>query len=86
MKYSAIIKKKLEENFSPSLIEVIDESDLHAGHAGARPGGETHFKVRMVARSFEGMSNLERQRAVYKTLKYELEERVHALSLELSVK
>ena len=84
MEYFERIKKKLNENFSPSLLEVIDESDLHAGHSGARPEGETHFKVRMTSKSFKNMSRVERQRAVYRVLKRELDERVHALSLDLS--
>ena len=73
------------KEFAPSDLEVIDESDLHAGHSGAKPGGETHFRVRMTSKSFVGMSRIDRQRAVHKALKNELEERVHALSLNLSV-
>ena len=85
MTYLDRIKKKLEENFFPSSLLVVDESELHAGHAGARPGGETHFRVVMASESFKDMSRVERQRAVHKVLNSELEERVHALSLELSV-
>jgi BolA protein len=85
MKYLNRIEKKLQENFLPEFLEVIDESDLHAGHSGARPGGETHFRVRMQSKSFDGLSRIDRQRSVHKVLKLELEERVHALSLELSV-
>ncbi len=84
MKYCARIEEKLKQKFFPSYIEVVDESDLHAGHSGARPGGETHFKVIMVSRCFEGLSRIDRQRAVYRALKSELDERVHALSLVLS--
>ncbi len=84
MTYLERIEKKLKRNFSPDTLEVIDESDLHAGHSGSRPGGETHFRVKMISRSFTGMSRLERQRAVHKVLKIELQERVHALSLKLS--
>ena len=85
MKYFDRIENKLIKEFAPSDLEVIDESDLHAGHSGAKPGGETHFRVRMISKSFLGMSRIERQRAVHKVLKNELEERVHALSLNLSV-
>ena len=84
MTYLERIEKKLKRNFSPDTLEVIDESDLHAGHSGSRPGGETHFRVKMISRRFTGMSRLERQRAVHKVLKIELQERVHALSLKLS--
>ena len=85
MKYFDRIENKLIKEFAPSDLEVIDESDLHAGHSGAKPGGETHFRVRMTSKSFVGMSRIDRQRAVHKALKDELEERVHALSLNLSV-
>ena len=85
MEYFKRIETKLQETFSPEFLEVIDESDLHAGHSGARPGGETHFRVKMQSKSFDGLSRIDRQRSVHKVLKLELEERVHALSLELSV-
>jgi BolA protein len=58
-----------------------DESARHAGHAGARPEGETHFRVRIVSGAFEGLSRVERQRKVHAVLKVELVGRVHALSL-----
>ncbi len=86
MNYFDRIEKKLREEFSPSLLEVIDESDLHAGHSGARPGGETHFRVHLASEKFAGLSRLDMQRAVYKVLESELSERVHALSLHISVK
>ena len=54
------------------------------GHSGARPGGETHFRVKMVSNFFEGMSRIDKQRAVHQVLESELKERVHALSLELT--
>ena len=85
MEYWKRIEKKMQENFSPEFLEVIDESGLHAGHSGARPGGETHFRVKMQSKHFRGMSRIDRQRSVHSALKSELEERVHALSLELSV-
>ena len=85
MEYLKRIEKKLQENFSPEFLEVVDESELHAGHSGARPGGETHFRVKMRSKTFEGLSRIDRQRRVHQALSTELEERVHALSLELSV-
>ena len=83
MKYLNRIEKKLKENFSPTFLEVLDESNQHAGHIGSRPGGETHFKVSMSSTRFKGLSRVQRQRAVYKVLDEELNERVHALSLTL---
>ena len=84
MKYSDRIKRKLEKNFSPSLLVVTDESNLHVGHGGYQPGGETHFKVEMVSTHFVDKSRIHCQRMVYKVLEQELQERVHALSLVLS--
>ena len=84
MKYCERIEKKLTEIFKPTILEVIDESALHAGHVGAKPEGETHFRVRLQSKLFTGKSRLERQRAVYKVLNIEIQERVHALALELS--
>ena len=76
------IRQRLQEAFTPQLLEVIDDSAKHAGHAGARPGGETHFSVNVVAASFEGESKVTRQRRVYAALAEELRpEGVHALAL-----
>src|SRR5512144_1936186 len=55
--------------------------DRHAGHAGARPEGETHFRIEIVSASFQGLSRVERQRLVHRLLAAELAGRVHALSL-----
>jgi len=78
------IRRKLTDRFSPDALEVIDESHLHAGHSGARPEGETHFRVRMTAAFFDGLSRVERQRAVNETLKDELAGPVHALAMSVS--
>lgn len=77
------IEAKLSAAFQPSALEVIDESHLHEGHAGARDGGETHFRVRMTAAAFDGRSRLDRQRAVLALLAEELDGPVHALALKL---
>jgi len=75
------IRQKLALTFAPEELVVTDDSAKHAGHAGARPGGETHFDVRIVAKSFDGLSRVERQRRVYAALAEELKAQVHALSL-----
>lgn len=75
------IRRKLGERFAPSELVIDDESGRHAGHAGARPGGETHFRVRVVSSAFEGLGRVARQRAVYDALSVELQDRVHALSV-----
>jgi BolA protein len=84
MAYAERIRDKLTAAFSPKVLQIEDESARHAGHAGAQPGGETHFTVTLVSDSFSGKSRLERQRAVYKVLAAELQERVHALALNLA--
>jgi BolA family transcriptional regulator, general stress-responsive regulator len=75
---------KLTDAFSPDHLEIIDESENHRGHGGWREGGETHFRVVMRAPAFDGMSRVERSRAVHRVLKQELSDRVHALALDLS--
>jgi len=68
---------------SPTALEVIDESELHRGHAGWREGGQTHFRIRMAAPVFAGLSRVERHRLVNRTLG-DIVPRIHALALELS--
>ena len=75
------IEEKLKTAFTPDYLEVIDESFLHAGHGGARPEGETHFRVTVVTTVFEGASRLERQRRVMDVLSEELDGPVHALAI-----
>lgn len=75
------LRAKLEQALSPLSLDIEDESAQHAGHAGAREGGETHFRVRIVSTSFAGLSRVQRQRKVYAAVAEELAERVHALSL-----
>ena len=81
MSVADTIRRKLTERFAPTRLEVEDQSHLHIGHEGARPGGETHFAVTIASSSFIGQSRLARQRLVYETLADELASRVHALSL-----
>jgi len=76
------IAASLTTSFAPSALEVIDESDRHAGHAGARPEGETHFRVRIVSATFAGMTRLARHRAVTEALADEFVGGLHALSIE----
>jgi BolA protein len=75
------IRDKLTGRFSPTRLEIVDESHRHAGHAGARPEGETHFAVTIVAPAFKGLSRVARQRLVYEALADELASHIHALSL-----
>jgi BolA protein len=77
------IRTVLAETFSPAEIDVQDDSHQHAGHAGARPGGQTHYTVRVVTPAFEGMSRVARSRAVHAALEPEFGTGLHALSLRL---
>ncbi|MCA3692864.1 MAG: BolA family transcriptional regulator [Aquidulcibacter sp.] len=87
------MRKKLTEAFAPLVLEILDESASHAGHAGAavhaaKQGGsatgtgETHFHVTIVSAAFTGLNRVERQRAVYQVLAEELAGPVHALALK----
>jgi BolA protein len=77
------IEKLLKEQFAPALLALDDESSRHAGHAGARPEGETHYRLRLVSPAFEGLSPVARQRLVYHAVGAEFEAGLHALSLDL---
>jgi BolA protein len=78
------IENKLQVAFHPDSLIVVDESHLHAGHAGARPEGETHFRVTLVSPAFAGKSRVERHRMVNKALSEELAGPVHALAVHAS--
>lgn len=82
MRVADRITDKLTRRFSPAALQVIDDSARHHGHAGWREGGETHFKVEIVAAAFAGQSRVARQRLVYQTLAEELAGPVHALELK----
>ena len=81
MSIADTIRDKLTGRFGPTRLEIVDESHRHAGHAGARPEGETHFAVTIVAPAFKGLSRVARQRLAYETLADELATHIHALSL-----
>jgi BolA protein len=76
-----IITEKLTKAFAPESLRVEDESDHHIGHAGHRPGGETHYRVYIVAEAFRGKSRLDRHRLINGTLSRELAGGVHALAI-----
>jgi BolA family transcriptional regulator, general stress-responsive regulator len=76
-----IITDKLTRAFAPERLDVVDESHRHAGHAGARAGGETHYSVYIVSQAFQGKSRVERHRMVNAALASELKAGVHALAI-----
>lgn len=73
--------EKLTAAFAPARLDVIDESHQHAGHAGSRPGGESHFRVHIVSEAFRGKGRIERHRMVNAALADELAGGVHALAI-----
>ena len=76
-----LITEKLAAAFAPESLRVVDESHQHQGHAGHRPGGETHFRVYIVAEAFRGKSRIERHRMINAVLDRELAGGVHALAI-----
>ena len=76
------IHNKLMAQFRPARLEIEDDSARHHGHAGARPGGESHFNVTIEAEAFQGQSKVARQRMVYRALADELAGPVHALTVK----
>ena len=78
---AARLRNKLEAAFQPAELIINDESARHAGHSGARDGGESHFRVRIVSPAFSGLSRVERQRRVYQAVAEEIAGGVHALAL-----
>jgi BolA protein len=81
MRVQDLITRKLTEAFRPESLRVVDESHQHQGHTGHRPGGESHFRVYIVAQAFAGKSRLERHRLVNGALAAELAGGVHALAI-----
>ena len=77
------IVARLTEGLDPLLIEVVDESERHAGHPGARPGGGTHYRVRIVSGRFAGLNRLARHRLVYGLLPAEFADGLHAVVLDV---
>ena len=76
------ITEKLTQAFAPAELTVSDESHLHAGHAGARPEGETHFRVKVVSRAFAGKTPVQQHRMINEVLAEELAGPVHALAIK----
>jgi BolA protein len=77
------IEAKLAAAFAPLRLIVLDESAQHAGHSGARPGGETHYRVTVVSEAFRDQKRVDRSRTVHAALADEFEHGLHALALTL---
>lgn len=76
---AAAIEALLRQAFEPASLEVVDDSHLHAGHAGAREGG--HYTVRIVSARFDGLSRVARHRLVYDALQGLIRSGIHALAI-----
>ncbi len=79
------IKARLNEKLSPQSLELVDDSARHAGHAGASPGGETHYRLTVVSEAFAGLSRVARHQLVYGALAEEFKTGLHALNITASV-
>ncbi len=77
---SELIKQKLNESIQPELIEIVDDSVAHAGHAGARQGGG-HYNVTIVAKIFDGKSLIQRHQLIYQALSDLMKSEIHALGI-----
>jgi BolA family transcriptional regulator, general stress-responsive regulator len=75
------LREKLLARFAPVQLSIEDESHLHAGHAGAA-GGQSHYRVRIVAEAFRGMTAVARHRLVYAAVGELLKTDIHALAIE----
>jgi BolA protein len=81
MRTADIISQKLTDAFTPQSLNVVDESHLHAGHSGAREGGQTHYRLYIVSDAFKGKTRIERHRMINSALAAELAGSVHALAI-----
>lgn len=84
MSVQSVLEAKLKLAFRPEALEVRDESSQHEGHAGWQPGGETHFRVYIVAKAFEGKSRVDMHRMINEVLADDLAGPVHALAIHAS--
>lgn len=81
MDVAEAIRRRLTAALAPARLDLVDDSARHAGHAGARPEGQSHFRVTIVAAAFAGISRLERQRMVFAALGELMATEIHALSI-----
>ncbi len=79
------IRARLQAAFSPTALDIVDDSERHRGHAGYQEGGESHFNVRIRSDAFRDQSRIARHRAVHSALGADLVGRIHALSLDIGV-
>lgn len=83
MNVSSEIRARLAA-LEPLSLEIVDESDRHVGHAGAAPGGQTHWRLSIVSPRFAGQSKVARHRMVYQALGELMQHPIHALNISAS--
>ncbi len=83
MRVAEEMRARLEATLAPTRLEIIDESERHRGHAGYQEGGQSHFRVKIAAPAFDGMSRIARHRAVHDALGPDLVGRIHALAIKI---
>lgn len=81
MQTKDVIIEKLTAAFTPESLEVLDESGQHEGHAGHRPGGQTHYRIYIVAKAFAGKSRIARHRMINDAIEAEIKGGIHALAI-----
>ncbi|MEM9277401.1 MAG: BolA family protein [Pseudomonadota bacterium] len=79
---SDYLQNKLTEAFAPVSLEIVNESHLHAGHAGDDGSGESHLRIKIVSDYFSGMNRVARHRAVYEIVQPKIDEGLHACAIE----
>ena len=82
MSVKELIHQTIAEKFAPKQLEVVDESAQHAGHMGARPGGESHFFIRISSAPFTEMNRIEREKILKKTIDNATDHEIHALRFQ----
>ena len=82
MRMQERIAARLKASLDPVRLEVVDDSGKHAGHSGAKPGGETHYSLAVVSAAFAGKSRVQRHRLVYDALAAEIADGVHAIAID----
>ncbi|WP_166416178.1 BolA family protein [Cochlodiniinecator piscidefendens] len=85
MRIADEIHKKLNDAFQPELLEVVDDSESHRGHAGFQDGGESHFNVMLKVPALASQSRVARHRAVHAAIGKDILARIHALALDIRV-
>ncbi len=83
MRVAEEMQEKLTEAFSPRVLNIVDESEKHRGHAGYQEGGQSHFHITIASNVFGGMSRIDRHRSVHRALGADLVSRIHALALKI---